>query len=582
MQKTTLRLFWHYSKRYPARRAFALVFPVLAVLTSGFVGPLILAHVMNSLQTGDATLNSLLPIVALYVTTQFLGEVIFWRLALYATWTFEVNAQKDIYVDIFEKLSNESLSFHANRFSGSLVSQTNKLVGGFERFWDTIIWQAVPVITTIVATVVITSFFFAPYAIFIFIVSIVFAIAVYKGSSFMRERTTREAQASTKLGGFLADMVGNIAAVKAFSNEKSESARSKVAASDWQLKSLSSMRGFLGVSTIYSSLLVVVTGGALISAIYASEQRFIAIGTVYLLLTYTLSVSRQLWEMNSIMRNYNRIMGDSYDMVEILNSRYQLTDSSLNELKPTSGSIEFKNVHFSHDGGEGVHIFNNFSLSIRAGERVGLVGHSGSGKTTFTSLLLRFADIDKGGIYIDGTNIADVTQESLRKSIAYVPQESVLFHRPLSENISYGKPGATANEIISAAKKANAWEFISQLPEQLDTLVGERGVKLSGGQRQRIAIARAILKDAPIMILDEATSALDSDSEKLIQAALDDLMKGRTSVVIAHRLSTIAKLDRVVVLEHGKIVEDGTHSKLLEQNGVYAKLWKHQSGGFIE
>jgi ATP-binding cassette subfamily B protein len=211
-----------------------------------------------------------------------------------------------------------------------------------------------------------------------------------------------------------------------------------------------------------------------------------------------------------------------------------------------------------------------------------VVGHSGSGKTTLTRLLLRFSDIESGAIMIDGQDIGNVTQKSLRESIAYVPQEPMLFHRSLRENIAYGKPNATMKEITAAAEKANALEFIKKLPDGFETTVGERGVKLSGGQRQRIAIARAILKDAPILVLDEATSALDSDSEKLIQDALSKLMKGRTSIVVAHRLSTIAKLDRIIVLEDGQIAEQGSHDELLKQKGTYAKLWAHQSGGFIE
>lgn len=239
-------------------------------------------------------------------------------------------------------------------------------------------------------------------------------------------------------------------------------------------------------------------------------------------------------------------------------------------------------MSFTHDDGEGVHIFNNFNLEIPAGQRIGLVGHSGSGKSSLARLILRFSDIAHGEILIDEQNISDVTQTSLRRAIAYVPQEPLLFHRSLRENIGYGRPGASDTDIEKAAKQANAHQFIMSLKDGYDTLVGERGVKLSGGQRQRIAIARAILKDAPILILDEATSALDSESERLIQDALSRLMKNRTSIVIAHRLSTISKLDRIIVLENGAIIEDSTHEKLLKNNGTYAKLWAHQSGGFIE
>jgi ATP-binding cassette subfamily B protein len=227
-------------------------------------------------------------------------------------------------------------------------------------------------------------------------------------------------------------------------------------------------------------------------------------------------------------------------------------------------------------------VFDELNLHIQSGEKIGLVGPSGGGKSTLTRLMLRFDDVQAGSITIDGQNIADVTQASLRQNIAYVPQEPLLFHRTIGENISYGRPEAKQSEIAEAARKAKADEFITKLADGYKTVVGERGVKLSGGQRQRVAIARAILKDAPILILDEATSALDSESEVLIQQALWELMKGRTAIVIAHRLSTIQKMDRIIVLDDGKIVEEGTHKQLLAKKGLYAKLWSHQSGGFIE
>jgi ATP-binding cassette subfamily B protein len=307
------------------------------------------------------------------------------------------------------------------------------------------------------------------------------------------------------------------------------------------------------------------------------------IATIFLMLNYTSSIVNQLFGFsNNALRNYNRSFGDSADMVKILHEEAEVQDPETPEpSRMHTGNITLREVIFTHNGANDA-LFDKLSLNIAAGEKVGLIGHSGSGKSTFTRILLRFSDIDGGEILIDGQNIAKVTQDDLRKSIAYVPQEPLLFHRTIRENIAYGKPGATLEDVIDAAQKANADEFIKGLPQGYETLVGERGVKLSGGQRQRVAIARALLKDAPILVLDEATSALDSESEKLIQAALWHLMEGRTAIAIAHRLSTVQRMDRIIVMDNGKIVEQGTHAELLKKKGTYAKLWAHQSGGFLE
>lgn len=549
---------------------------------AGFIGPLIISQLFTRIQSGTVTLDSSWGLIIPYLLVQIYSEIIGWRLSIWAVWSFETAAQRDIYHDIFKKLSHETLEFHANRFGGSLVSQAGKLNGAFERFWDTLIFQVTPALASITAAVIILWHYFWQYAVVLLGISIVFAVAVFFGSRFLRDRNTLEAQASTKMTGWLADMITNVTTVKSYAGEDFELKQADIVSKQWRDKALSTMRGFLWSSSIYATLSTLLTTGALIAAIIASEQHIISIGIVYLALSYTVTVARQLWEMNGIMRNYNRVMGDAHDMVEILSAPTQLVDSTRHKLQATRGAVAIDSISFTHDHGTGVHIFDTFSLQITAGQRIGLVGHSGSGKSSLVRLLLRFSDVDSGHIAIDGQDIATVSQRSLRKAIAYVPQEPLLFHRSLRDNIRYGHPNATDKEVERAAKLANAHDFIESLSDSYDTLVGERGVKLSGGQRQRIAIARAILKDAPVLVLDEATSALDSESEKLIQDALQKLMKNRTSIVIAHRLSTIAKLDRIVVLKNGSIVEDGTHSELLRQNGTYATLWKHQSGGFIE
>lgn len=581
MQKEIFALFIHTAMKYKVRTTLAVIGAAFTALVGAFVGPYIIAQLLEGIQASTITLASSATLIAIYIATQIWGEVIGWRLNMLFTWTMETAAQRDLYRRIFTQLTNQSLSFHADRFGGALVSQTTKLIGSFERFWDTIIFQVAPSVASILAAVIILSFMLWQYALFLLVLAIVFGITVFYGSRFMAKRNKEEAQASTASNAHVADAVTNVMTIKSYGREADELATMDRKTKHWRNKSLHTMRGFLGVSSIYSSLLAITNITALVAAIWASDAGIASISVVYLAVTYTFTVVRQLWEMNNIMRNYNRIMGDAHDMTEILQLKPSVVDRSAKKLQVSKGTLSIQNMSFAHEGTKNF-LFKDFNLDIPKGQRVGLVGPSGSGKTTLTKLILRFADVNKGEIRIDDQVIADVAQESLRKSIAYVPQEPMLFHRSLRENIAYGKPDATDDEILNAAKQANALEFIEKLPEGLDTMVGERGVKLSGGQRQRIAIARAILKDAPILILDEATSALDSESEKLIQDALEKLMKGRTSIVIAHRLSTIAKLDRIIVMDQGAIVEDGTHQALTKQDGVYAKLWAHQSGGFIE
>jgi ATP-binding cassette subfamily B protein len=393
-----------------------------------------------------------------------------------------------------------------------------------------------------------------------------------------------ESEAQSKQTGYLADSISNIMAIKSFAATHEESA------GHWKVATISKGMGqhSLKATTKRETYASVVTSSISIAAIALA---IVGVGwfhtdvaTVFLVVSYTGAIGMRLWEFQNVLRQYNRAFGDASDMVKILQIEPEVKDiENPVPFKATSGSIDFNHVEFAHAGTDKDDtLFRDLDLHIRAGEKVGLVGHSGSGKTTLTRLLLRFSDIDAGDISIDSQNIAQITQDDLRRAISYVPQEPLLFHRSIRENIAYGKPDATDEEIVEAARKAHADEFIAKLPHKYGTLVGERGVKLSGGQRQRIAIARAILKEAPILVLDEATSALDSESERLIQKALGELMKNRTAIVIAHRLSTVQKMNRIIVLDNGNILEQGSHEELVNSKGTYAQLWAHQSGGFIE
>ena len=582
--KEIFRLFWKTSAPYKHRRNLAIFFAMLTLVVTIFVGPLIIAQLLSIIQHNQLhDSKNLWTLIALYSVSGLWSSVIGWRLVLYLVWTFETAMQRDLYAQCFSKLTNQTLFFHSNKFGGSLVSQTNKLVGAVESFWDTIIWSVLPLVVSLVGSIIVLSTLLWQYALFLLIFSIVFSIVVYYGSKPMAKLTKKEAKASNKLNGQLADVISNVLAVKSSGAEATEQKFFAKTVSSWRNSSLDVMRGFLKVSTVYSSINMVIKIGAIAFAVYAAQNNLVSVASVYLIITYTGSVAHELWNMNGIMRNYNRIIGNANDMVEILQTPTTLIDKSDLKLKVTNGEISMDKITFTHDEGQGDTLFHDFSLEIKQGEKIGLVGTSGSGKTTLTKLLLRFADIDSGKITIDGQDISEVTQASLRAKIAYVPQEPLLFHRSVRENIAYGRPDATDAEIEEAAKKAGAYDFIIGLKDGFDTMVGERGIKLSGGQRQRVAIARAILKDAPILVLDEATSALDSESEALIQKSLETLMENRTSIVIAHRLSTIAKLDRIIVLKDGKIVEDGSHDELInKKRGVYAKLWARQSGGFIE
>lgn len=584
----TLRLFWSVLRHHKRSFIPVMILQPIALFCTSYAGMLIISQVVNKLTTesipSDQLLNVFWPYILGFVLVVGVGELILWRLVMFLQWRMTDRAVYELNLRVFHALSEQSMEFHANKFGGSLVSQANKFTAALSRTSDLLLFNIAPLFYSLLFTFVILTPLLPWFALALAIFVIVFMTIAWISFGTIRNLNVKEAEAQNKVSGQIADSITNIMAVKSFSRERHEKQRFERFADQSRSIAFTIINAIVIRDFVFGSLITAIMTVALITLIFGNAWFGVAIGTLLLAVTYTLQIMGNLWGFNGILRQFNRIFGDAREMSIILNTEETVSDAKgARKLKAKNGAIDINNITFRHaDAKEDDVIFKDFTLSIKPGQRVGLVGKSGSGKTTLTKLMLRFADVQEGTIEIDGQSISKVTQNSLRESIAYVPQEPMLFHRSLRENIMYGKTNATDEEVRDAAKRANALDFINKLPDGFETLVGERGVKLSGGQRQRIAIARAILKDAPVLILDEATSALDSESEKLIQDALQKLMKNRTSIVVAHRLSTISKLDRIIVMEDGAIVEDGSHEELLKKKGQYARLWAHQSGGFIE
>ncbi len=559
-----------------------VVTQVMFAILSGAIAPIFVAKLLSHIANGSANLHNSKPLLIGYVVTLIFSEIIAVRITIALAFYSETKMQMHTAEQVMKSQTEKSLSFHSNHMSGGIVSDMTKLHGSIERFWDTLVFTAVPIAATIVAVCVALAFIFWQYSLLLALLSSAIAILIVRAQQRITPVSREVSEKSSAMTAYFADTITNMQTVKAFAGEKSEQQAYRSKILTWRKTSLKEMRRVLYTTGSFGVMMTIMNACAFLVAIIATEHHIAAIGTTYLVIGYTLNVVSYLWQVGNTTRSYTRIIGDAGPMIAMLDETVELTNPDKPEkVKIVRGDIRFKDVTFAHDGSKYA-IFTDLNLHIKPGEKVGLVGRSGSGKTTLTRLLLRFSDLQSGAILLDGQDATRITQADLRRHIAYVPQEPLLFHRTVRENIAYGDPEMDQTTIEAIARMASAHEFIEALPHGYDTLVGERGVKLSGGQRQRVAIARAMLKNAPILALDEATSALDSESEVLIQAALWKLMEGRTAIVIAHRLSTIQKMDRIIVLDDGKIVEEGSHKELLQKKGTYAKLWAHQSGGFIE
>lgn len=527
-----------------------------------------------------ARLPELVHILFLVLALNGLVWLLF-RLGSYVLNRFESGVIARLKQISFEYLIHHSFSFFSNTFTGSLVQRVNRFARAFERLTDTLIFNFVPLVVNIIG-VIIVVYLQKPLMAYILLGWVIVTILTnYFFSVWKYKYDLRSAAADSATTGLLADIISNQNAVATFAAADREIASFRKTSNDQARFMRISWDLSASMDAVQALFIVALEFLVFFYALKYWAAGVVTVGTFVLIQVYILGLAGKLWNFSRIVRTVYEGLADSEEMVGILVTPHGVQDRpDASDLVIRSGQVVFDKVSFGFS--EDRAVLDAISLTIAGGEKIAVIGPSGAGKSTLVKLLLRMYDLEAGRLLIDGQDIREVTQDSLRRAISLVPQDPVLFHRTLLENIRYGRPGASDAEVIAAAKLAHCDEFIDSLPLKYGTFVGERGIKLSGGERQRVAIARAMLKNAPILILDEATSSLDSHSEMLIRDALDVLMKGKTTIVIAHRLSTIRQMDRIVVVEGGRIAEEGTHDELLgRERSIYKHLWELQAGGFI-
>ncbi len=509
----------------------------------------------------------------------FVGEMMH-LIPHYITFDWWKRARAELRSDLFAYTLQHSFTYFQDNFAGSLARKVTEGIEKALSLNEQIRWQLLLPLTVMGTTSIIMLKVSLIYSCLVFLFLFLIIFPVLLKIKKLQEKSKIYADRCSDVSGQVVDSLSNIASVKSYANERQEM-REHTRVSEEQMKAWHKMlRVFLLLDNYRRMTLVIFGGGMMVACIKGWQAGLISFGDIATIMGLAFNFTANAWHLSMGIIHIMESLGYLNDSLTTLVTPHAVQDKkSAGALEVINGQIEFKNVNFEY---ESQAVFTDLNIIISPKQRIGLIGPSGAGKSTLINLVQRFFDIQSGQIFIDDKNIADVTQRSLRHNIAIIPRDTTLFHRSIMENIRYGKLGASDKDVLAAAKKAHAHDFISALPEGYQTLVGERGVKLSGGQRQRIAIARAILKDAPILILDEATSALDSESEREIQAALENLMQDKTVIAVAHRLSTINTLDRLLVMQNGAIIEDGTHESLLAEDGLYAKLWSMQSGGFLQ
>ncbi|MGH1397958.1 MAG: ABC transporter ATP-binding protein [Alphaproteobacteria bacterium] len=579
------RGLFSYARMVVARNPRMWAFMLLTDILHGIRYPIAfflmgqIVNILTTLPAGSNVPRDAWVYTGLICAVLLIGELAH---AIPHYWTFNwwKRARAELRSDLFAYTLKHSYTYFQNRFAGSLA---RKVTEGIEKalvLQEQVRWQImlplVNMVTSGIVLMTISALFGSLACGFVAIILIPVFLKLQK----LQVKSREFADRCSDVTGQVVDSLTNIASVKSYAQEAREM-EEHTRVSEAQMKAWHKLlRVFLLMDNYRRATFVMFGTGMMALCLLKWQSGVITLGDIATIMGIAFNFTSVAWHLSSGLIHTTESLGYLNDSLSTLIHPHEVEDADgAAALDLRRGEIVFNGVSFEYPNKP---VFDGLTLNIPAGQRVGLIGPSGSGKSTFVNLIQRFFDVDAGRIEIDGQDICEVTQESLRRNIAVIPQDTALFHRTLMENIRYGRLDASDEEVIEAARRAHALEFIEELPEGFETMVGERGVKLSGGQRQRIAIARAILKDAPILILDEATSALDSESEKLLQASLEELMQGKTVIAVAHRLSTISHLDRLLVMQNGTVVEDGSHDELLAADGLYERLWGMQSGGFLK
>ncbi len=586
--KTTLAYCWAQMQPDRAHYTVACIAITLGTLANAVAAPLIFAAILGRIADAGAhqfSWASFGPLIIAYAVV-LVAAVVFGRIGGWLNWGATLRSFGRAITNGYDHLIGLSHGWHTDRPSGEVIATLETSTWAFVELIDSMVWGILRITVTTVGAVVVLAIVAWPVALVMGGLVAVFAIVLARSMNRVVAAEKAFSDAHSRATGVVADTIANLTTVRVQAAEQREKGHVGALVADSLTADFRARRVFTATRVQMESAMAVFNWGAIAVGVVLALHHVAAAGVVYLILFYATFVGTSLEESFEFLRIMSRAIGRCAKFAGIAMTEPQIVDApGAPDLVVPRGEVEFKSLRFAYR--DGAPLFDGLDLSINPGEHVGLVGPSGSGKTTLTKLMLRFSDRDGGLIAIDGQDIAEVTQQSLRRHIAYVPQDPQMLHRTIAENICYGlelPSGAVDMDLVrSVGQSAYVDEFVERLPQGYQTVVGERGLKLSGGQRQRVAIAQAMAKGASVLVLDEATSALDSESESLVQEALWRLMEGTTALVVAHRLATIARLDRIVVLDHGRVVEQGTHAELLElgRDGVYGRLWAHQSGGFI-